>query len=71
VLFRYRELLLKHFDDLAALISREHGKTRGEARGDLQRGLEVVEFATGVSAIISPVDGLNTGVVASCVGRSH
>ena len=52
VLFRYRELLLKHFDDIAALISREHGKTRGEARGDLQRGLEVVEFATGVPALL-------------------
>src|SRR5690606_6847216 len=38
VLFRYRELLLAHFDEIAALISREHGKTRGEARGDLQRG---------------------------------
>ncbi|HYP17198.1 MAG TPA: aldehyde dehydrogenase family protein, partial [Opitutus sp.] len=52
VLFRYRELLLKHFDAIAALISREHGKTRGEARGDLQRGLEVVEFATGVSPLL-------------------
>ncbi len=52
VMFRYRELLLAHFDDLAALISREHGKTRGEARGDLQRGLEVVEFAAGVPALL-------------------
>jgi malonate-semialdehyde dehydrogenase (acetylating)/methylmalonate-semialdehyde dehydrogenase len=52
VMFRYRELLLAHFDELAALISREHGKTRGEARGDLQRGLEVVEFAAGVPALL-------------------
>lgn len=52
VLFRYRELLLRHFDEIAALISREHGKTRGEARGDLQRGLEVVEFATGVPSLL-------------------
>ena len=52
VLFRYRELLLKHFDEIAAIISREHGKTRGEARGDLQRGLEVVEYATGVPALL-------------------
>ena len=52
VLFRYRELLLKNFDELAALVSREHGKTRGEARGDLQRGIEVVEYATGVPALL-------------------
>ncbi|MEO6001588.1 MAG: CoA-acylating methylmalonate-semialdehyde dehydrogenase [Opitutus sp.] len=52
VLFRYRELLLKNFDELAAIISREHGKTRGEARGDLQRGIEVVEYATGVPALL-------------------
>lgn len=52
VLFRYRELLLRDFDQIAALISREHGKTRGEARGDLQRGLEVVEYATGVPALL-------------------
>ncbi|GAB1489353.1 CoA-acylating methylmalonate-semialdehyde dehydrogenase [Opitutaceae bacterium] len=52
VLFRYRELLLRDFDAIAALISREHGKTRGEARGDLQRGLEVVEFATGIPSLL-------------------
>jgi malonate-semialdehyde dehydrogenase (acetylating) / methylmalonate-semialdehyde dehydrogenase len=52
VLFRYRELLLKHFDSITALISREHGKTRAESRGDLQRGLEVVEYATGIPALL-------------------
>jgi malonate-semialdehyde dehydrogenase (acetylating)/methylmalonate-semialdehyde dehydrogenase len=52
LLFRYRELLVRHFDEIAALISREHGKTRGEARGDLQRGIEVVEFATGIPSLM-------------------
>jgi malonate-semialdehyde dehydrogenase (acetylating)/methylmalonate-semialdehyde dehydrogenase len=52
LLLRYRELLLAHFDEIAALISREHGKTRGEARGDLQRGIEVVEFAAGVPSLL-------------------
>jgi methylmalonic acid semialdehyde dehydrogenase len=52
VLFRYRERLLAHFDEIAALISREHGKTRAEARGDLQRGVEVVEFATGIPPLL-------------------
>ncbi|MEO7599932.1 MAG: CoA-acylating methylmalonate-semialdehyde dehydrogenase [Opitutus sp.] len=52
VFFRYRELLLKNFDQIAATLSREHGKTRGEARGDLQRGIEVIEYATGVPALL-------------------
>ncbi|HVU15426.1 MAG TPA: CoA-acylating methylmalonate-semialdehyde dehydrogenase [Candidatus Didemnitutus sp.] len=52
VLLNYRELLRAHFDEIAALISREHGKTRGEARGDLQRGVEVVEFAAGISTLL-------------------
>ncbi|MDQ8162451.1 MAG: aldehyde dehydrogenase family protein, partial [Gemmatimonadota bacterium] len=45
VLFRWRELCLAHADELARLISREHGKVVADARGELQRGLEVVEFA--------------------------
>lgn len=45
ILFKYRELLIKHTDELAKLITREHGKTINDARGSLQRGLEVVEFA--------------------------
>src|ERR1700677_4760737 len=52
VLFRFRELLLAHFDEIAALISREHGKTRGEAVGDLHRGIEVVEFAIGLAPLL-------------------
>ncbi len=52
VLFRYRELLHANFDALAALISREHGKTRGEARGDIQRGIEVVEYAISVPTLL-------------------
>ncbi|PTY07614.1 methylmalonate-semialdehyde dehydrogenase (CoA acylating) [Opitutaceae bacterium EW11] len=52
VLFRFRELLLRDFDAITALISREHGKTRPESRGDLQRGLEVVEYATGIPALL-------------------
>jgi malonate-semialdehyde dehydrogenase (acetylating)/methylmalonate-semialdehyde dehydrogenase len=52
IFFRYRELLIRHFDEIAALVSREHGKTRGEARGDLQRGIEVVEFATGITPLL-------------------
>ncbi|MEE2659245.1 MAG: CoA-acylating methylmalonate-semialdehyde dehydrogenase [Candidatus Latescibacterota bacterium] len=48
VLFRYRDLLNQHFEELATLVCRENGKTMEEARGDVQRGVEVVELACGV-----------------------
>ena len=48
VMFRFKELVEKDMDNLAKLISSEHGKTLPDARGDVQRGLEVVEFACGI-----------------------
>ncbi|MDE2235788.1 MAG: CoA-acylating methylmalonate-semialdehyde dehydrogenase [Gammaproteobacteria bacterium] len=52
VLFRYRELLLRDQSRLAGLITREHGKTLADAGGELQRGLEVVEFACGIPHLL-------------------
>jgi malonate-semialdehyde dehydrogenase (acetylating)/methylmalonate-semialdehyde dehydrogenase len=52
VLFRFRELLAAHTDEIAALISREHGKTVPDAKGEVGRGLEVVEFACGVPQLL-------------------
>ena len=48
ILMRYRELIEAHRDELARLITEEHGKTLPDAAGSVQRGLEVVEFATGI-----------------------
>jgi malonate-semialdehyde dehydrogenase (acetylating) / methylmalonate-semialdehyde dehydrogenase len=48
ILMRYRELIEAHRDELAKLITEEHGKTLPDAAGSVQRGLEVVEFATGI-----------------------
>lgn len=48
VLFKFKELLEANFDELARLISSEHGKIYSDAIGELTRGLEVVEFATGI-----------------------
>ncbi|AHG87520.1 Methylmalonate-semialdehyde dehydrogenase [Bibersteinia trehalosi USDA-ARS-USMARC-190] len=48
ILFKFKELLETHFDELARLISTEHGKIYSDAIGELTRGLEVVEFATGI-----------------------
>jgi len=52
VMFRYRQLLEQHADELAALITEEHGKTHEEAKGSLQRGIECVEFAAGIPSLM-------------------
>jgi malonate-semialdehyde dehydrogenase (acetylating)/methylmalonate-semialdehyde dehydrogenase len=48
VMFRYKELIEDHIQELAELLSSEHGKVIDDARGDVQRGLEVIEFACGI-----------------------
>src|ERR1700677_2614358 len=48
VMFKFLELIQSEYDDLARLLAREHGKTVPDAKGDIQRGLEVVEFACGI-----------------------
>jgi malonate-semialdehyde dehydrogenase (acetylating)/methylmalonate-semialdehyde dehydrogenase len=52
ILFRFKMLLEDHFDDIARGITLEHGKTLAESRGDLRRGIEVVEFACGVPSLL-------------------
>ncbi len=52
VLFRFKELIESHMDELARLITSEHGKVHEDARGSLQRGLEVVEFACGIPHLL-------------------
>jgi malonate-semialdehyde dehydrogenase (acetylating)/methylmalonate-semialdehyde dehydrogenase len=52
VLFRYRQLLQDHFEELADLIVRENGKLLSEARGSLRRGMDVVEFACGIPSLL-------------------
>ena len=52
VLFAFRELLAARADELAALVTAEHGKTLDDARGEVQRGLEVVEFACGIAHLM-------------------
>ena len=48
-MFAYKARLEAHFEELAALITRENGKTLEEARGDVRRGIEVVDFACGIA----------------------
>src|SRR3569623_1596732 len=48
VMFKYKELVEKNMEDLALLLASEHGKVIADARGDVQRGLEVIEFSCGI-----------------------
>ena len=52
VLFAFRELVDRHREDLAQLITAEHGKVTEDARGEVARGLEVVEFACGIPHLL-------------------
>src|SRR5262249_8779275 len=52
VLFAYRELLERHKNELAAILTNEHGKVFADALGEVNRGLEVVEFACGIPHLL-------------------
>jgi malonate-semialdehyde dehydrogenase (acetylating)/methylmalonate-semialdehyde dehydrogenase len=52
VLFKLREILEQRADELAAAITAEHGKTHSDALGEVQRGIEVVEFACGIPQLL-------------------
>lgn len=64
VMFRFKELIERDRDELAALITEEHGKVLHDAHGSIQRGLEVVEFACGIPHLIKGEysDQVGTGV---------
>jgi malonate-semialdehyde dehydrogenase (acetylating)/methylmalonate-semialdehyde dehydrogenase len=52
VMFRFKELIEANMDQLAALLSSEHGKVIADSKGDIQRGLEVVEFVCGIPHLL-------------------
>jgi malonate-semialdehyde dehydrogenase (acetylating)/methylmalonate-semialdehyde dehydrogenase len=52
VMFEFKRLVEARMDELAALLSSEHGKVIADSRGDVQRGLEVIEFACGIPHIL-------------------
>ncbi len=63
-LFAFRELVNARVDELAAVVSDEHGKVLSDARGEVQRGLEVVEFACGIPTLLKGdySDQVSTGI---------
>src|SRR3954447_16956643 len=64
ILFRFRELLHARVDELAEIVTSEHGKVLSDARGEVARGLEVVEFACGISQVLKGEhsDGVSSNV---------
>jgi malonate-semialdehyde dehydrogenase (acetylating)/methylmalonate-semialdehyde dehydrogenase len=64
VLMKFLSLVQDEMDSLAALLSSEHGKTIADAKGDIQRGLEVIEFAVGIPHLLKGeyTEGAGTGI---------
>jgi len=52
ILFKYQQLLVEHWEELARLVTLENGKSYGEAYGEVQRGIECVEFAAGAPTLM-------------------
>jgi malonate-semialdehyde dehydrogenase (acetylating)/methylmalonate-semialdehyde dehydrogenase len=61
ILFKFKELLARDADAIAQAISREHGKVLSDARGELTRGIEVVEFACGIPHLLKGEHSMNVG----------
>ena len=77
ILFKFQQLLLENKDDLAAIITKENGKNTTEALGEVQRGIENVEFACGapslmmgdsLSSIATNIEGTNYRYPVGVVG---
>lgn len=61
ILFKFKALVEEHIDELARLISLEHGKVFSDAKGEVTRGLEVVEFACGIPHLQKGEHSMNVG----------
>ncbi len=64
VMFRFKDLLERNIDELALLLSNEHGKVLSDAKGSVIRGIEVVEFACGIPHLLKGEysDGVSAGI---------
>ena len=71
IMFRYRALLDVHRDELARLITAEHGKVLSDAHGSLQRGIEVVEFACGLPHLLKGELSKNVGTGVDSWSQRH
>ena len=60
---QFRDLLNKHRKELARIVTQEHGKTLADAEGSVTRGMEVVEFATGIPHLLKGEHSETVGTV--------
>ncbi|RON47683.1 CoA-acylating methylmalonate-semialdehyde dehydrogenase [Pseudomonas frederiksbergensis] len=61
VMFKFKELLDRHHNELAEIISREHGKVLSDAKGEVTRGIEIVEYACGAPNLLKTEFSDNIG----------
>ena len=66
-MFRFRALLEEHFEELARLVTTEHGKTLDESRGSVRRGIECVEVACGAPSMLMGQSLENVAAGLDCV----
>lgn len=66
VLFKFRDLLTQHQDDLARMVTREHGKTLADAQGSIARAIEVVEFNCGIASVLDESFSANVAHDIDC-----
>lgn len=66
VMFRFKQLLEQHADAICELITAEHGKVLDDARGELTRGIEVVEYACGIAELLKGEHSKNAGTDIDC-----
>src|SRR5690606_22441502 len=64
IMFKFQQLLVEHWDELAKLVTMENGKSYGEAYGEVLRGIECVEFAAGAPTLMmgSVLPDIATGI---------
>ena len=61
ILAKYKDLLIKNMEELAVMVSEQHGKTIPDAKGSIQRGIEVVEYASGITESLKGDHSANVG----------
>jgi malonate-semialdehyde dehydrogenase (acetylating)/methylmalonate-semialdehyde dehydrogenase len=61
IMFRFKQLLDQHADEMAEIISREHGKVHGDALGEIARGIDCVEYACGIPQLLKGEFSRNAG----------
>ena len=71
VMFAFKELCEKHIDELAELTSKEHGKILSDAKGSVQRGIEVVEFACGIPQMLKGEFSASVGTGIDAYSTRH